>query len=125
MNTQHKTDTPAIMSEEEKRILRVFIPESDPLDYPTAVLHLSDGTDVMEYLLPPQDKEKLLAELYPFADAPNIDDEAFDLHEDRSFRISDYKVIREDNRNYLVSPYYANSGGMVIDWIFSEQQCLQ
>ena len=39
------------------------------------------------------------------------------LHEEKNFRVSSFKVIREDNRNYLVSPYYAKSGGMVIDWM--------
>ena len=106
-----------IMSEQEKRILRTLLPESEPLPYPTVPLAMSIGPDAIEYQIPDEDKEHLLRELFFFSEIPELDEEAFDIHEEKFFRIRDYKVIREDNRNYLVSPYYAKSGGTVLDWI--------
>lgn len=29
----------------------------------------------------------------------------------------EFKVVREGGRNYLVSPYYYESGGTMIDWM--------
>lgn len=109
-----KTD---VMSAMEKQILRSIIDESDILPYPTRPLVMSVGQDAEEYVIPKKDKARVLRKLYPFSDPPKLDDVKFDLHEEKSFRVGDYKVIREDNRNYLVSPCYAKSGGMVIDWI--------
>ena len=40
----------------------------------------------------------------------------YDLHEDRSFRVRDYKVVLSGGVHFLVSPYFAHSGGSVIDW---------
>ncbi|HQC52012.1 MAG TPA: hypothetical protein PLE92_02690, partial [Lentisphaeria bacterium] len=96
-----------IMSEQEKRILRTLLPESEPLPYPTVPLAMSIGPDTIEYQIPAEHKERLLQELFFFSEIPELDEEAFDIHESRTFRVRDYKVIREDNRNYLVSPYYA------------------
>lgn len=110
-----------IMSEEEKRILRIIIPEAEPLPYPTRTLAMSIGPDAEEFVIPDCKKAQVLQELYPFASPPDINETMFDLHENKPFRVGDFKVIREDNRNFLVSPYYAKSGGMVIDWITGEE----
>ena len=114
-------ETPAIMSEMEKRILRSVIPESEPLPYPTKTLAMSIGPDTEEFVIPADDKAQILRDLYPFATPPEINETMFDIHENKRFRVGDFKVIREENRNYLVSPYYARSGGMVIDWVSEEQ----
>ena len=110
-----------IMSEEEKRILRIIIPETEPLPYPTRTLAMSIGPDAEEFVIPDCEKAQVLQELYPFASPPDINETMFDLHESKPFRVGDFKVIREDNRNFLVSPYYAKSGGMVIDWLTTEE----
>ena len=110
------------MSEMEKRILRSVIPESEPLPYPTKTLAMSIGPDTEEFVIPADDKAQVIRDLYPFATPPEINETMFDIHENKSFRVADFKVIREENRNYLVSPYYASSGGMVIDWVSEEQR---
>ena len=122
MNEQTAVEeTPAIMSEIEKRILRTVIPESEPLPFPTKTLAMSIGPDTEEFVIPADDKARVLRELYPFANPPDINETMVDIHENKRFRVGDFKVIREDNRNYLVSPYYSRSGGMVIDWVSEDQ----
>ena len=121
MNKKMKEEAPATMSEAEKRILRAIIPETEPLPYPTRTLAMSIGPDAEEFVIPDCEKAKVLRELYPFAAPPAINETMIDLHEDKPFRVGDFKVIREDNRNFLVSPYYAKSGGMVIDWLTLEE----
>ena len=74
---------------------------------------------VMEdvYDIPDDRKAELLDELYQFAPSPSLDDTLFDLHEGRSFKVSDLMVVREDNSNVAVSPYYLHSGVTILDWI--------
>ena len=45
----------------------------------------------------------------------------FDIHEGRWFRLGDAMVIREDDSNFAVSPYYLHSGGTDLDWVCPEQ----
>ena len=39
------------------------------------------------------------------------------MHADKTFVVRDFRVTWEHGMNYLVSPYYAESGGTVIDWV--------
>ena len=89
----------------------------DPeLPFPKKMLSTERGV-VEEYDIPPDRKEQVLAELYPFVPIPGLDDEMYDIHEHKKFRVGDFKVTREGHFNFLVSPYYFNSGGTVIDWV--------
>jgi hypothetical protein len=119
MQIETNTD---VMSAIEKRILRSIIDESDILPYPTRPLAMSVGPDAQEYIIPKRDKAKVLGELYPFYPVPAINDTMLCLHEGKNFKVARFKVIREDNRNYLVSPHYAHSGGMVIDWVEPDEK---
>jgi len=121
MITETEDKTKTVMSEMEKRVLQAIMPESEPLPYPTRTLVMSVGPDAEEYVIPENDKGLVLRDLYPFSSPPELDDVMLDIHEEKHFRVGDFKVIREDNRNYLVSPYYAKSGGMAIDWISDEK----
>jgi hypothetical protein len=111
-----------VMSAPEKRILSSIIEESPMLEYPVRALEMTIGPDTVEYVIPEDDKGKVLQELYPFENPPSVDHTLFCLHEQKFFRVGDFKVIREDGRNYLVSPFYATTGGMVIDWMTDEKQ---
>lgn len=73
-----------------------------------------------EYEIPADAKPKVLRQLYPFAGCPDVDEVVFDLHEEKRFRVGDFKVVREHGRNLLVSPYYYSTGGTVIDWFPEE-----
>ncbi len=41
----------------------------------------------------------------------------FDLHARQRFIVREFKVVREQGMNLLVSPYYYQAGGSVIDWL--------
>ena len=84
--------------------------------FPTRPLKVGRRT-VEEYIIPDEKKQAVLAELYPFEPVPALDEQMFDLHEGKLFTVRDFRVTREDDHNYLVSPYYPASGGSVIDWM--------
>ena len=87
------------------------------LEFTTHRRRKSDGVMVDVYDIPGDRKAEILAELYPFGSSPSMDDTLFDLHEGRSFKVRDFMVVREDNSNFAVSPYYLHSGGTILDWL--------
>jgi len=95
--------------------------EDNPLDeklpYTTRPMYFPDGTSVEEFIIPEEDKELVLEQLYPFAPLPKLTDEMYDLHADKTFLVREFRVTWEHGMNYLVSPYYPESGGTVIDWM--------
>lgn len=90
------------------------------LEFTTHRRRKSDGVMVDVYDIPDDRKAELLGDLYPFAPSPSMDDTLFDLHEGRSFKVRDFLVVREDESNFAVSPYYLHSGGTILDWITLE-----
>mgnify|MGYP007011668971 FL=1 len=78
---------------------------------------MANGVIVEEYIIPDSDRQKVLEELFIFAPMPSLDDVMYDLHEKTTFRVRDYRVTREGDNNFLVSPYYPRSGGTVLDWV--------
>ena len=87
------------------------------LPFPTRPLRVRGGM-VEEYIIPDDQKEEVLRQLWLFADpVPSLDEELFDLHEGRLFMVREYMVVWENGHNFLVSPYYPSSGGSVIDWM--------
>lgn len=93
--------------------------EDSKLPYPTRPLKVHGGT-VEEYDIPDDKKAEVLQELYPFYPIPSLEEERFDIHERRHFRVRDFRVTWESGMNCLVSPYYPLSGGTVIDWVPAE-----
>ena len=91
-------------------------PIEERLPYPTKPMYFPDGTSVEEFIIPDEDKEIVLEQLYPFTPIPKLTDEVEDLHSGKKFLIKDFRVTWEHGMNYLVSPYYPESGGTVIDW---------
>jgi hypothetical protein len=91
-------------------------PTERKLPYPTRPLRVHGGT-VEEYIIPDEKKAEVLEQLYVFEPVPGLNEERFDLHEGKKFRVGDFRVTWEDGQNFLVSPYYPSSGGSVIDWM--------
>ena len=83
------------------------------------------------YDIPEEAKATVFPEVYPFQPCPALDDERFDLHEQKLFKFRDAQVIRHNGRNLIVSPFYSHSGGMVVDFMPPEcatggsQSCIQ
>ena len=90
---------------------------SDPrLPYPTRLVPA--GTEMIEeYLVPDEEKARVLDDLYPFDPVPALAETMYDLHEEKRFRVGDFRVIRGEAMDMLVSPYYFTSRGTVIDWM--------
>jgi len=105
---------------EEKRILRSLTGPEKELPYPRQPLLMSSGTTVEEYIIPDSDRQKVLELLFLFSPVPDLDEVMFDLHEEQPFLVRQYRVTREGNNNFLVSPYYPQSGGTVLDWVSQE-----
>ena len=97
-------------------MVQVLDTSEGKLPYPTKPLKVHGGI-VEEYIIPDDKKAEVLEQLYPFDPVPALDEEQYDLHEDKKFRVADFRVTWEDGMNYLVSPYYPSSGGSVIDWM--------
>jgi hypothetical protein len=92
-------------------------PIDEKLPYQTRPLFFPNGTSVEEFIIPDEDKELVLEQLYPFSPIPKLTDVLYDLHADKTFVVKDFRVTWEHGMNYLVSPYYPESGGTVIDWV--------
>lgn len=92
-------------------------PIEEKLPYETRPLYFPDGTSVEEFIIPDEDREYVLELLYPFTPVPKLTDVLYDMHADKTFTVRDFRVTWEHGMNYLVSPYYPESGGTVIDWI--------
>jgi len=86
------------------------------LPFPTKSLFIN-GEEVEEYIIPEEKKDLVLKALYLFHPIPSLDEERYDLHSGKRFRVREFRVTREGGHNFLVSPYYEEGGGTVIDWV--------
>ena len=82
------------MSLQERTICLAITGTQPELPYPLKDMECADGTVQRVYEIPDADKVNVLADLYPFADGPGIDDLLFDLHERKTFMVRDFIVIR-------------------------------
>jgi len=91
-------------------------PLDEKLPYQTRPMYFPNGASVEEFIIPDEDRELVLEQLYPFSPIPKLTDVMYDIHADKTFIVRDFRVTWEHGMNYLVSPYYPESGGTVIDW---------
>lgn len=106
------------MSLPEKMIMSQIINESPELEYPLKTLEMPEGfKNELEYDIPAEDKEKLWESLNPFVASFTMEDILLDIHSGKRFALKDYKVIRSNDRNFIVSPFYAEAGGTVLDFV--------
>ncbi len=86
------------------------------LPFPTKPL-IINGVEIEEYIIPEGKKRTVLEAMYPFIPLPSLDDIRLDIHSGKLFKVREFRVTREFNQNWLVSPYYEEGGGTVIDWV--------
>jgi len=91
-------------------------PLDEKLPYQTKPMYFPNGASVEEFIIPDEDRELVLEQIYPFSPIPKLTDVMYDIHADKTFVVKDFRVTWEHGMNYLVSPYYPESGGTVIDW---------
>ena len=89
----------------------------EKLGYPLHEAKGPVGEAIEIYDIPQEQKEKVLRKMYPFQPVPSMDEVMFDIHEEKTFTVKDFMVMRDHNLNFLVSPYFCSSGGSVLDWI--------
>lgn len=106
---------------QERRMMMQLSGPQERLDYPTEIMKMANGCEVERYIIPEEDRQKVLDALYPFNDQPGLDDERLDIHTSRLFKVRDYLVTREGNGNFLVTPFYAEAGGTVLDWMMPDK----
>lgn len=104
----------------EKEMMDMIQIHDRPLPYPMERQIDARGKSYEYYQIPMSDREKVLHEYYPFTPVPKLDEVLLDIHENKTFTVKDYLIIREKGRNYLVSPYYPKSYGTVLDWVAAE-----
>ena len=86
------------------------------LPFPVQQLKVEGGY-VEEYIIPPDRKGEVLKKLYPFVPVPSLNTMMRDIREDKLFKAGEFRVLRGADMDWLVSPYFPNSGGTVIDWV--------
>ncbi|MBQ9367545.1 MAG: hypothetical protein IJT83_07180 [Victivallales bacterium] len=102
--------------QEREMMMQISGPQ-ERLAYPTDTLKMANGCEVEKYIIPEADRQKVLDALYPFTEMPSLDTVLLDLHTGKTFKVRDYIVTREGDGNFLVTPYYAEAGGTVLDWV--------
>jgi hypothetical protein len=90
-------------------------PKDARLPFPTRIIQMRNET-IELYEIPYAKKATVLKALYPFIPKPSLEEEMYDIHADKKFIVKEFLVTREGEANFLVSPYYFESGGTVIDW---------
>lgn len=108
---------PTELSIPEKDILSKMLHESEPLPYELVEMETSIGTKENLYSIPQDEKEELLKDLWPFTATPKMSERMFDIHEGKTFIFKDVQIMRWKNWNIIVSPYYLQSGGTLIDFV--------
>ncbi len=106
----------------EREMMMAISGPQERLDYPTETLKMANGCTVERYVIPDEDKQKVLDMLYPFTEVPSLDTVLLDLHTGKTFKVRDYIVTREGDGNFLVTPYYAEAGGTVLDWVKPDKE---
>ena len=91
-------------------------PLDERLPYQTRPMYFPNGAYVEEFIIPDEDRELVLEQIYPFSPIPELTDVMYDVHADKKFMVKEFRVTWEHGMNFLVSPYYPESGGTVIDW---------
>ena len=116
-NGKTKVEFESYPGGQEKEMMDMIEIHETPLPYPTEKLLDARGASYESYQIPMQDKANILREYYPFTPVPKMDEVLLDIHENKTFTVRDFLIIRENGRNYLVSPYYPKSYGTVLDWV--------
>lgn len=102
---------------DERGLMLTCTGEQEPLDYPRVRRKMADGQVYEEYVIPDKDRRKVFEKLYLFDNVPEMDTLMLDLHSNKTFRVSEYKAIRQGGGNFIVAPLYGQYGGTLLDWV--------
>lgn len=113
-----QTEKDRVWSPGEKGLLCKYFDESPMLEYPLREITVGNGTKEYMYDIPREDTKKVLSTICSeFVDMLFSGEELMDVHNLKTVDPNDIKIIRYEERNIPVSPYYESDGGMLIDII--------
>lgn len=106
-------------SEAEKGMIAAFTQKAGQLPWPLKTIELGNGCHEQVYDIPEDKMYDAVVQCWPFTDdsIPPRGGELFDIHEHKRVVIDKCLILRFKERNIVVSPYYAKSGGTVIDLV--------
>ena len=114
-------------SETEKMIMSRFMEQDVRLvssrgePYPIRRVSTPTGHEVNLYVIDDvKERYPWLGGMWPFYPIPDKDELVGDMHSDKVFKFSKCKLIRWCRFNFVVSPYYLESGGMAVDLVSPE-----
>ncbi len=67
-----------------------------------------------------KNKEKYLKENYPFVDIPKMTEKKRCIHCDNIIIVGEYKVISDNNEEFICCPNAPECNGTLIDWVSVE-----
>ena len=105
---------------EKEMIAQIMDPE-EPLPFKIRRFKTVYNEEVimedLVYQIPEEKKQWVLEKLWCFVPIPKLDAVFFDIHEGKCFTLKEFKVIRWNKRNIIVSPFYMSQGGTIIDFV--------
>ena len=103
---------------EERRMMKACTGPMPSLDYPCVVRQFENQKyRFRQYVIPPEEKAAVIRKLWMFdgAERLNMDATYLDIHCKKTFKLRDAIITREDDCNFIMSPYYAEAGGTLLD----------
>ncbi len=87
------------------------------LTFPARPLKVGKGFGfAVEYVIPEEKKAEVLRRLYPGSRVPALDAVMLDRPARRTFLVREFRVLRGNHADRLVSPYFPVSGATAADW---------
>lgn len=103
---------------EERRMMKACTGPMPSLDYPCVVRQFKNRKyRFLQYVIPDEEKADVIRKLWMFDGAERLDMDAtyLDIHCNKTFKLRDAIITREDDCNFIMSPYYAEAGGTLLD----------
>jgi len=104
-------------SKDEKFVLCQMIPKERILPFALEPITCANGAVEYLYKISPTRIRAALELCHGTEGLLDTKKEIFDLHSKKTVTVDDLRILRYKGRNIVVSPYYAESGGMLVDLI--------
>lgn len=108
----------------EKGMITTFTAKAPMLEWPLKPVRLGNGVTEDVYDIPEDKAYDELRKCWPFEDEsfPKKGGKLYDVHAKKHIVIDKCLILRYMDRNIIVSPYYPESGGTVIDLVAFDDQ---
>lgn len=111
-----------VWSGPEKKMYKQMAKKEHLLPYPLETITLPNGEEDTLYVIDnEEDRVREAKRLWPFNSDVDADTELFDIHCNRKCTFKQVRILRYGEYNMIVSPYYAQAGGTVLDLVMKSQ----